>query len=105
MRLPKITLGSGGPRERDRRRIAALSQARRRRERVAGRGGGFGANHQLRQSLVFLNMPTLNQPEAYLGNAAEMIADDRAVAAEPTREFLRGFMTAYEKWVDKIIAA
>jgi len=50
-------------------------------------------------------MPTLNQPEAYLGNAAEMIADDRAVAAEPTREFLRGFMTAYEKWVDKIIAA
>lgn len=26
----------------------------------------FGANHHLRQSLVFLNMPTLQQPEAYL---------------------------------------
>ncbi len=26
--------------------------------------GGFGANHHLRQSLAFLNMPTLQQPEA-----------------------------------------
>ena len=25
---------------------------------------GFGANHHLRQSLVFLDMPTLQQPEA-----------------------------------------
>ncbi|MET0612695.1 MAG: NAD(P)H-dependent oxidoreductase, partial [Pseudomonas caspiana] len=31
--------------------------------------GGFGANHHLRQSLVFLNVPCLQQPEAYLGNA------------------------------------
>src|ERR1700726_1802730 len=29
--------------------------------------GGFGANHHLRQSLVFLNVPTLQQPEASLG--------------------------------------
>jgi chromate reductase len=28
--------------------------------------GGFGANHHLRQSLVFLNVPTMQQPEAYL---------------------------------------
>jgi chromate reductase len=28
---------------------------------------GFGANQHLRQSLVFLNMPTLQQPEVYLG--------------------------------------
>src|SRR5436189_922583 len=27
----------------------------------------FGANHHLRQSLVFLNMPALQQPEAYIG--------------------------------------
>jgi chromate reductase len=26
--------------------------------------GGFGANHHLRQSLVFLDMPVLQQPEA-----------------------------------------
>ena len=29
--------------------------------------GGFGANHHLRQSLVFLNVPVLQQPEAYVG--------------------------------------
>jgi len=26
--------------------------------------GGFGANHHLRQSLVFLDMPAMQQPEA-----------------------------------------
>jgi chromate reductase, NAD(P)H dehydrogenase (quinone) len=31
--------------------------------------GGFGANHHLRQSLVFLNVPAMQQPEAYLGGA------------------------------------
>src|SRR5690348_350363 len=34
-----------------------------------GAAGGFGANHQLRQSFVFLDMPALQQPEAYIGNA------------------------------------
>jgi chromate reductase len=34
--------------------------------------GGFGANHHLRQSLVFLNVPTMQQPEAYIGNAANL---------------------------------
>ncbi len=33
--------------------------------------GGFGANHHLRQALVFLNVPTMTQPEAYIGNAAK----------------------------------
>ena len=31
--------------------------------------GGFGANHHLRQMAVFLNVPLLQQPEAYLGGA------------------------------------
>src|SRR6202162_4040280 len=30
--------------------------------------GGFGANHHLRQSLVFLNVPTMQQPEVYLSH-------------------------------------
>lgn len=32
--------------------------------------GGFGANHHLRQSLVFLDVPCMQQPEAYLGARA-----------------------------------
>jgi len=31
---------------------------------------GLGANHHLRQSLVFLNMPLLQQSEAYIGGVA-----------------------------------
>src|ERR1700755_1716412 len=30
--------------------------------------GGFGANHHLRQSLVFLNVPTMQQPAAHVGH-------------------------------------
>ena len=37
-----------------------------------GAAGGFGANHHLRQSLVFLDMPTLQQPEAYIGHGDKL---------------------------------
>lgn len=37
-----------------------------------GNVSGFGANHQLRQSLVFLNVPVLAQPEAYLAQADQL---------------------------------
>ena len=68
-----------------------------------GAMGGFGANHHLRQSLVFLNMPMLNQPEAYIGNAAKLVDDDDNVSVDATREFLSHFMSAYEAWVVKIV--
>jgi chromate reductase len=60
--------------------------------------GGFGANHHLRQSLVFLDMPVLQQPEAYIGQSAQLVADDRTITREDTREFLRGFMAAFDRW-------
>jgi chromate reductase, NAD(P)H dehydrogenase (quinone) len=37
-----------------------------------GAMGGFGANHHLRQSLVFLDMPTLQQPETYVGGVDKL---------------------------------
>src|SRR5438067_2117183 len=37
-----------------------------------GAVGGFGANHHLRQSLVFLNVPVMQQPEAYVGGAEKL---------------------------------
>ncbi len=49
--------------------------------------GGFGANHHLRQSLVFLDMPVLQQPEAYVGGAATLFADDGFITNEATEEF------------------
>src|SRR5260221_5849807 len=38
--------------------------------------GAFGANHHLRQSLVFLDMPAMQQPEAYIGGASKLFDAD-----------------------------
>src|SRR3569832_934739 len=38
--------------------------------------GGFGANHHLRQSLVFLNVPVMPQPETYIGGAAKLFDEN-----------------------------
>jgi len=62
--------------------------------------GGFGANQHLRQSLVFLNMPALQQPEAYIGGAATLFDENGAVANESTRQFLRTFMSAFANWIE-----
>lgn len=63
--------------------------------------GGFGANHHLRQSLVFLDMPTLQQPEAYIGNAGELFDENGEVKVEGTKAFLSTIMTAFGKLVAK----
>jgi len=60
---------------------------------------GFGANHHLRQSLVFLNVPTMPQPEAYIGSAADLFDDSGKIKKDETREFLKGFMQAFADWV------
>lgn len=62
---------------------------------------GFGANHHLRQALVFLNVPTMQQPEAYIGNAAELFDDSGALANENTRQFLKKIMDTFANWVEK----
>ncbi len=61
--------------------------------------GAFGANHHLRQSLVFLNVPVMQQPEAYLGSAAKLFDESGNLTNESTREFLRKFMAAFAEWV------
>ncbi len=39
--------------------------------------GGFGSNHQIRQAAVFLNMPVMQHPEAYLGHVNDDSFDGR----------------------------
>lgn len=63
--------------------------------------GGFGANHHLRQSLVFLDMPTLQQPEAYIGNAGDLFDNQGEVKVEGTKTFLTSIMAAFGKLVEK----
>src|SRR5450631_2559589 len=61
--------------------------------------GAFGANHHLRQSLVFLNVPTMQQPEAYLGHADKLFDEEGKLASDGIRKFLREFMQAFANWV------
>jgi chromate reductase len=61
--------------------------------------GGFGANHHLRQSLVFVNVPTMAQPEAYIGGASALFDDSGHLTDDSTKEFLGSFMAAFEAWV------
>lgn len=61
--------------------------------------GGFGANHHLRQSLVFLNIPAMPQPEAYIGGADKLFDTNGKLINDGTRKFLQGFMQAYAAWV------
>jgi chromate reductase len=61
--------------------------------------GGFGANHHLRQSLVFLNVPTLQQPEIYVGGVAGLLDDAGALTHEATRTFLSNFIFAFAEWI------
>jgi chromate reductase len=61
--------------------------------------GGFGANHHLRQSLVFLNVPAMAQPEAYIGGADKLFDARGKLINEDTKKFLQGFMQAYALWI------
>ena len=62
--------------------------------------GTFGANHHLRQSMVFVDVPMMQQPEAYIGSAQSLF-DDAGELNEDTRAFLKTFIDAYEQWVNK----
>jgi chromate reductase len=62
--------------------------------------GAFGANHHLRQSLVFLNVPAMQQPEAYISNAATLFDESGKLTNDQTRGFLQGFMAAFAHWVE-----
>ncbi|MGA3127958.1 MAG: NAD(P)H-dependent oxidoreductase [Candidatus Korobacteraceae bacterium] len=61
--------------------------------------GGFGANHHLRQSLVFLNVPAMQQPEAYIGGADKLFDANGKLANDGTCAFLRSFMQAFASWI------
>ena len=67
-----------------------------------GTMGAFGANHHLRQSLVFLNVPTMQQPEAYLANVALLFDSNGVFINEKTRDFLKMFMNSFASWVEMI---
>ena len=65
-----------------------------------GRLSAFGANHHLRQSLVFLNIPTMQQPEAYIGEVATLFDESGVLSSESTHQFLQKFMATFATWIE-----
>jgi chromate reductase, NAD(P)H dehydrogenase (quinone) len=66
--------------------------------------GAFGANHHLRQSLVFLNVPAMQQPEAYVGGADKLFDADGKIVVPATRDFVVKFLQAFEEWIKRHLA-
>jgi len=66
--------------------------------------GGFGANQHLRQCMVFLDVPMMQQPEAYLGGAGAFF-DEQGQLSESLKPFLQRFIDAYAKWVGRHVAS
>jgi len=64
--------------------------------------GAFGANHHLRQSLVFLDVPTMQQPEAYVSHVDKLFDEGGKLVSAGTRKFLQEFMQALANWVETI---
>ena len=64
-----------------------------------GAMGGMAANLALRQPMVFLNVPLMQQPEAYIGKAQDLLDDKGVLVNESTRAFLQNYMEAYAEWV------
>jgi chromate reductase, NAD(P)H dehydrogenase (quinone) len=66
--------------------------------------GGFGANHQIRQAGVFLNMPMMQQPEAYLGHVSDESFDDSGCLKEgPLKDLITRLADAFHGWVHMIL--
>lgn len=65
--------------------------------------GGFGSNHQIRQAAVFLNMPVMQQPEAYLGHVSDNSFDDDGKLKDgPLKDLVTVLAHAFHDWVEMI---
>ena len=65
--------------------------------------GGALANHQLRQACVFLNMPVMQQPEAYLGNVTDdSFGADGLLVDGPLKQVVTKLAHAFAEWVGMI---
>lgn len=66
--------------------------------------GALGANHALRQALVYLNVPAMQQPEAYIANAGELFDGDGKLKSDETNKIFTQFMAAFDRWAHALAA-
>ena len=65
-----------------------------------GAAGTAMAQQHLRNVLAYLDVPTLNQPEAFI-HAKDGLFDASGDIGEGSKKFLQGWMDAYVAWVKK----
>ncbi len=63
--------------------------------------GGFGANHIVRQSMAFLNVYMMQQPEMYIGNAASLFDEAGNLINEDTKKYLKRYIDSFADWAAK----
>lgn len=66
-----------------------------------GSQGGFGANHNLRQAVVFLDIFLMQQPEAYIGGIAKCLDKEGNLTNESTLGFLQKVADGFADWVKR----
>jgi chromate reductase len=62
--------------------------------------GAFGANHHLRQALVYVNVLTMAQPEAYISQAGELVDENFRITKDASRQFFTTFLSAFAAWIE-----
>jgi len=62
--------------------------------------GTARAQYHLRQILVTLDMPVVNQPEVMIGNAAQHFDQDGRLTDEPTRQDIQKLLAALARLVN-----
>jgi len=67
--------------------------------------GAFGANHALRQTFVFLDMPVLQQPEIYIGGIGEKFDATGKLTDPETGKLLDTFIARFSEWIARVRAA
>jgi chromate reductase, NAD(P)H dehydrogenase (quinone) len=68
--------------------------------------GGALANHQIRQSCVFLGMPVMQQPEAYLSKVSDdSFGEDGLLVDGPLKGIVETLAHAFAEWVKMILEA
>ena len=55
--------------------------------------------------LVFLNVPAMQMPEAYIGGADKLFDASGNLTNDATRQFLNKFIDAFAAWIELNLAA
>lgn len=69
-----------------------------------GRMGGYSSQKNLRLALSYFDMPTLGQPEVFLGRSPELIDEQGQIVEDSTREFLQDYIDRFVALVAKTSA-